>query len=302
VLDGQTFLRTAPTSLGFLPEATFAAEVKVTTQGSYRRLFDFQPSGDPGTDGVLIDLTPDNRVRFIGSGQNVTSSAVVPRDRWVDLVITMSDAGAITVYVDGTVAGTAQVPPDGINGCATRQLRFGADQGGGQRLTGSVDRMLILPRALTADQVADWRSFVVDKVTAPGTVGGTVPPTLSLTLGTAASFGAFTPGIGRTYEASMPAVVTSTAGDASLSVVDPGSRSPGHLVNGSFSLPQPLQVRAAGEYGAVGAAPLSLQSWDGPASNAALTLQLRQRIDAGDALRTGTYAKTLTFTLSTTNP
>ena len=42
------FLRTAPTSLGFLPEATFAAEVKVTTAGSYRRLFDFQPVGDPG--------------------------------------------------------------------------------------------------------------------------------------------------------------------------------------------------------------------------------------------------------------
>jgi hypothetical protein len=251
---------------------------------------------------VLIDLTPDNRVRFIGSGQNVTSSAVVPRDRWIDLVITMSDAGAITVYVNAAVAGTAQVPPDGINGCATRQLRFGADQGGGQRLTGSVDRMLILPRALTAEQVANWGSHVVDKVTAPGTVGGTVPPTLSLTLGTAASFGAFTPGVGRTYEASMPAVVTSTAGDASLSVVDASSQRPGHLVNGSFSLPQPLQVRAAGEYDAVGAAPLSLHSWDGPTSNAALTLQLRQRVDAGDALRTGTYAKTLTFTLSTTNP
>jgi hypothetical protein len=61
-------------------------------------------------------------------------------------------------------------------------------------------------------------------------------------------------------------------------------------------------VRTAGEYGAVGAAPLNLHSWDGPASNAALTLQLRQRIDAGDALRTGAYAKTLTFTLSTTDP
>ena len=34
-----------------------------------------------------------------------------------------------------------------------------------------------------------------------GRVGGTVPATLSLTLGTPASFGAFTPGIDREYTA-----------------------------------------------------------------------------------------------------
>ena len=36
----------------------------------------------------------------------------------------------------------------------------------------------------------------------PGGVGGTVPPTLSLTLGAPASFGAFTPGVARDYTAS----------------------------------------------------------------------------------------------------
>jgi alpha-L-fucosidase 2 len=304
--DGQTFLRTAPTSLGFLREATFAAEVKVTTQGSYRRLFDFQPSGDPGTDGVLIDLTPDNRVRFIGSGLNVTTSAVVPRDRWTDVVVTMADSGLLTVYIDGAAAATAQVPPDGINGCATRQLRFGADQNGGQRLTGSADRMLILARALAADQVATWRSHIADKVTAEGSVGGSVPATLSLAVGAPASFGVFAPGVGRTYEASMPATVTSTAGDATLTVADPSPQSPGHLVNGSFSLPQALDARTGtgAQYAPVGstATPLRLLSWDGPVSNDPVTLQFRQRVDATDALRTGTYAKTLTFSLSTTNP
>ena len=97
-LGGSQFLRTAPTSLGFLPEATFAAEVKVTTAGSYRRLFDFQPVGDPGTDGVLVDLTPSNQVRFIGSGAGVTTSATVPTGRFVDLVVTMADDGEIAVY------------------------------------------------------------------------------------------------------------------------------------------------------------------------------------------------------------
>ncbi|MEV4811698.1 glycosyl hydrolase family 95 catalytic domain-containing protein [Micromonospora avicenniae] len=157
-LDGVRYLRTAPTTLGFLETATFAAEVKVTTSGSYRRLFDFQPSGDPGTDGVLIDLTPANQVRFIGSGTGVTTNTTVPLGRYVDLVVTMDDAGAVTVYIDGRQAGTAEVPDGGIVGCATRELRFAADQGGGQRLTGEVDRLAILPEALPADAVTTWQS------------------------------------------------------------------------------------------------------------------------------------------------
>jgi alpha-L-fucosidase 2 len=158
VLNGQNFLRTAATQLGFLREATFAAEVKVSGSGSYRRLFDFQPSGDPGTDGILIDLTPSNQVRFIGSNQNVTTNATVPTGRYVDLVVTMADSGEITVYADGNRIGGAQVPDAGINGCATRELRFAADQGGGQRLTGAVDRAAIFADALTAEEVRDWRT------------------------------------------------------------------------------------------------------------------------------------------------
>ena len=37
-------------------------------------------------------------------------------------------------------------------------------------------------------------------------------------------------------------------------------------------------------------------------SNAVVPITFRQPIAATDALRTGSYAKTLTFTLSTTNP
>ena len=120
---------------------------------------------------------------------------------------------------------------------------------------------------------------------AEGTVGGTVPPTLSLTLGTNASFGAFTPGVARTYTASTTATVTSSAGDATLSVSDPG-----HLANGTFTLPQPLQVA------------LAKTTWTGPTSNEAVNVGFTQRIEATDALRTGAYSRTLTFTLSTTNP
>ena len=36
--------------------------------------------------------------------------------------------------------------------------------------------------------------------------------------------------------------MVSTAGDATLSVADPSTAAPGHLVNGAFSLPQALQA------------------------------------------------------------
>ena len=123
-----------------------------------------------------------------------------------------------------------------------------------------------------------------------GTVGGTVPATLALTLGAPATFPPFTPGVANTYTASTNATVLSTAGDATLTVADPSPTNTGHLVNGAFFLPQPLQGLGV------------VKTWTGPTSNESVPITFRQAIGANDALRTGTYSKTLTFTLSTTNP
>ncbi len=145
---------------------------------------------------------------------------------------------------------------------------------------------------------------VLDAVNVNGNTSGTVPATLSLTLGSPASFGALTAGIGMDYSAQTSANVISTAGDATLSVADPSSIATGHLVNGAFSLPQPLKASAGGPAADVGgsAAPTVLKTWSNPVSNDPVTIAFSQRVNATDALRTGTYAKTLTFTLSTTTP
>jgi hypothetical protein len=111
-----------------------------------------------------------------------------------------------------------------------------------------------------------------------------VPATLALTLGAPATFGPFTPGADRTYEASTTATVTSTAGDAALTT-DGGT-----LANGAFSLAEPLQIA------------FNRSAWTGPVSNDAVTIGFKQHIGATQPLRTGTYSKTLTFTLSTTTP
>ncbi len=137
-----------------------------------------------------------------------------------------------------------------------------------------------------------------------------MPTVLSLTLGAPATFGAFTPGTTKDYTASTSANVLSTAGNALLSVSDPSANAPGHLINGSFSMPSVLQadafspVGSGGAFAPVGgaASPTSLLTYSGPASNDPVTVNFLQHVDSGDALRAGSYAKTLTFTLSTTTP
>ena len=99
--------------------------------------------------------------------------------------------------------------------------------------------------------------------------------------------------------------MVSTAGDALLSVADPSTNATGRLVNGAFSLPQPLQIRARyattspGPYFDVrsNGAPLNLFIWNAPVSNDLVNLEFSQLVNANDALRTGTYSKALTFTL-----
>ena len=90
----------------------------------------------------------------------------------------------------------------------------------------------------------------LNATSADGSAGGTVPATLALTLGPAATFGAFTPGVAKTYTASTTATVISSAGDATLS-----AGGPPYLTNGAFTLPQPLQI---------GGVP---KSWSAPTSN-----------------------------------
>jgi hypothetical protein len=161
---------------------------------------------------------------------------------------------------------------------------------------------------LTTKTGAQHRAFFHFWPTAE--VGGTVPPTLSLTLGGPATFSPFIPGIGNNYDATSMANVISTAGDGNLSIADPATTNTGQLVNGAFALPTKVQARATSAAGTgvaladVGgsANPTSLLNYSGPVSNDQVTLSFRQRINANDALRTGAYSKTLTLTLSTTQP
>jgi beta-galactosidase GanA len=226
----------------------------------------------------------------------------------------------------GTVA-TIGVPPDALGTALVATIDWGDGTTTSQALgTGNASYTLTGTHTYAAPYAYPVKVTVSDKygsadlasaselaqvpVTVGGTVGGSVPATLALTIGGPASFGAFVPGVTADYTAQTSANVISTAGDALLSVADPSATATGHLVNGAFSLPSPLQARARDAantgtaYNNVGSAasPLNLLSWAAPISNDAVSLQFSQHIGSTDALRTGAYGETLTFTLSTTTP
>jgi hypothetical protein len=139
-------------------------------------------------------------------------------------------------------------------------------------------------------------------------VSGSVPGTLSLTLAGSANLGALTAGLAHDYETTVAATVSSSGADATLSVSDPSPADAGRLVNGTYALAQPVQARATNAanpstaFAPVGTSPLTLLTYAGPASNDTVTIGLKQTVGSTEPLRTGTYSKTLTFTLSTTTP
>ena len=123
----------AQTTLGFLREATFAAEVKVNPTGGFRRLWDWKIRGGNDADGFLIDLTPAGNVRFIASGRNVGTDAVLPTGRFVDLVVTAGRDGKINVYADGVRIGGADLARTGIFPRVLRPRTSRAEQARGDR-------------------------------------------------------------------------------------------------------------------------------------------------------------------------
>ena len=108
------------------------------------------------------------------------------------------------------------------------------------------------------------------------------------------------PGVAREYTATATANVTSSAGNAALIVQDPSPLYTNHLVNGSSALAQPLQAKAAN--GTYGSLPTGVKFWGAPTASEQVPIEFKQPIGASEALRTGSYGKSLTFTLSTTSP
>ncbi len=309
IVAGQRY----PFSFQMLPEDyTFGAghQIGVVIVGSYR---DYSTTADT-TPAAQITLGLRNSrisLPIVGGSAAATAAGFAAGGAPTATTVTQSGA-ALTATVASTDPATTAAPLPGYqaefltkamyNGFTTQGTPTGKVQflDGGQNLGAPValagGKATITP-ALSGGSYqisavyqpegaydASASAEISDVVPVTGGASGTVPATLSLTLGAPAQFGAFTPGVARTYSASTTANVISTAGDAALSWTTPT------LTNGAFSLASPVVVEPA------------KAAWSAPASNDAFTIAFRQVIGAGDALRTGTYSAAVTFTLSTTTP
>ncbi|MFI4978169.1 MAG: choice-of-anchor Q domain-containing protein, partial [Solirubrobacterales bacterium] len=148
-------------------------------------------------------------------------------------------------------------------------------------------------------------------------VEGVVP--FTQTLATTCSpvvLGPFAPGTPADYMNTCGLKATSTAAESKLVAEDTSATDTGHLVqvykqgkiNVTYELPYSLETKATSPQGGVGSAFASLEhqvtllTYLQPFSEDEATVTFSQQIGLHDHLHTGTYAKTITITLSTTEP
>jgi hypothetical protein len=143
-------------------------------------------------------------------------------------------------------------------------------------------------------------------------VEGKVPFTQTLEAACAhVEFGKLLPGVAATYQKACLLTATSTAAASQLTAEDPSAEHTGHLVQGSYFLTEPLSVEAtttetegspasAGKKALTGKA--TLMTFANPFSKNGMTATFYQAIGSKEGLHTGTYAKTIVLTLSTTTP
>jgi PKD repeat protein len=268
------------------------------------------------TDATYTDA---NFLKHLLGGLDTAAGTVVDADCGVD----PNAAPVLTATRDplGTIgAGDAVKFTASATDADGNPLTYAWDFGDGQTSTEqSPSHTYLTPGTFAAKvTVSDGKggtdvetfSIVVEmrKVTADQAISADVPLVLALGIGGSASVGAITPGVAGEYTASVTATVTSSAGDAALSVSDPDTANTGRLVNGSYSLAQPIQVRATNTanpntvFAPVtgSASPLALLSWSRAISSDPVAIGFKQLVGANETLRAGNYGKPLTFTLSTT--
>ena len=302
------YLRTPTTTLGYLREATWAAEIKINAASSYRRIWDWKTGSGGDNVGFLIDLTPSGQVRTIIAGSGVTTNAVPATGRFINLVITIGRDGAINVYQDGTrIGGGSYSSTFAIDGCAPAEIRIGADQGGGQRISAELDRTAMFTKALsetTARAGSRWRSSTRSRRT-----HRSAAPCRRCC--------AHVRPVEREPRHVRAGRHRRVHGDARRHGHDDRARRgaerprPGddeHRQAGQRHLGDAAAAAGAGEHdervraGRRRSAATPLLSWTGPKSLDPIAITLKQPVAATDGLHSGAYAKALTFTLSTTTP
>ena len=234
--DGTVNIASRPTTV----------DLRIVSDGTTLRAY-YRFDGDPGWTlfGEPAPLAGVGANPKIGLYANDSNATVTTRE---DAVF---DYFRVTAGVPDTTAPTSAAtldPPGGTSTGPVTVTLTGADNDGGSgldkleyRLDGGAWTTYSTPVTCSATGQHTLEHRATDKAGNVGTVGsvsftiqpaggggdtedsevrGTVPGVLAVTLGAPASFGAFTPGVTRDYLASTTATVTSSAGNAALTVHD----------------------------------------------------------------------------------
>ena len=99
-------------------------------------------------------------MRIITAGRGVTTNAVPPTGRFINLVITIGRDGDDRRLRRRRADRRRRVLVEPrIDGCAPAEMRFGADQGGGQRISAELDRTAMFTTALSETDRARWQAL-----------------------------------------------------------------------------------------------------------------------------------------------
>ena len=224
-----------------------------------QRRADLRPRAGAGDAGITIDNTNAQEVGAVEI--DIDGRRTGPARVFLSRAAAGRDKGYTPVWNSSCNPATDPPPNDGLSACSAADGSippWSPDMSGGiaapvrERSRPGTQTVSIplttarrarrqrrLGAGVLRDGANEVQAFDVPISSAGGGVGGTVPATLSLTLGAPAAFGPFTPGLAKDYFATTPATVTSTAGDAALSVSDPSSTTPAISSTASSHCPDP---------------------------------------------------------------
>ncbi len=152
LLDGKQFyeMPSAPANQ-LRPHFSVAAWVKPASIGA--RIVDKTTVGKD--DGYLLDLHPENRVRFITPFGTLTTDEKIPLDEWTHLAAVLDTTGrTMRIYINGIVAAESPMSPKEVTETPL-PLRIGADSRGGSRFSGTIDEVLLFHSAIPPEVIAE---------------------------------------------------------------------------------------------------------------------------------------------------
>ncbi|MFT5405947.1 MAG: hypothetical protein ACI9DF_004804, partial [Verrucomicrobiales bacterium] len=181
---GEAYLEAQDSdSLSISGDMTVAAWINVTDYSSWRGIVAKSSNNLPAPYDIYLIQGGDGRVRFFsGDGQGAlaefTSESAPEAGVWQHIVITLEE-GAVTHYLNGELNGEGTV--DTMSGDADGTLRIGNRADLVTQFLGRMDDVILLNRAVTAEEVLDLMDGGFGSPQDPGGGGGEDFPNFTIT-------------------------------------------------------------------------------------------------------------------------